>query len=163
VLLTGARFSEIANLKWEDVRLDNDEILIQAEGTKTGHGRRVDLAVSPVVKRLLSKLKLQSGVGKFVFGGKKPLPRSTAEAARKRLVRTFGAPKFSWQELRRTCGSYLTCAPAIYGAASAFLSAKRLGHGVLVAERNYVGAIRTIPAEAQRSKTRWRSERRFRA
>ena len=51
--------------------------------------------------------------------------------------------------LRRSCGSYLTCAPAIYGAASAFMSARRLGHGVAVAEKNYLGSVKDISPEAK--------------
>ena len=48
-------------------------------------------------------------------------------------------------EIGSTCGTYLTCAPAIYGAASAFMSAKRLGHSVTVAEKHYVGIVRVSP------------------
>ena len=39
----------------------------------------------------------------------------------------------------------LDCAPAIYGAASAFMSAKRLGHSVTVAEKHYVGIVKVSP------------------
>ncbi len=45
--------------------------------------------------------------------------------------------------------SFLTCAPAICGAASAFISAKCLGYSVVVAERNYVGAMTNISQEAE--------------
>ncbi len=68
-----------------------------------------------------------------------------AESTRKRLVRDFGAPAFTWLDLRHTCGTFLTCAPAIYGAASAFLSAKRLGHSVVVSEKHYAGAVTVAP------------------
>jgi hypothetical protein len=60
-----------------------------------------------------------------------------------------GAPEFTWQKLRRTCGCFLTCAPGIFGGASAFMSAKQLGHSVAVAERHYVGVVRGIPPEAR--------------
>lgn len=39
----------------------------------------------------------------------------------------------------------LTSAPAIYGAASAFMSAKRLGHSVTVAEKHHVGIVKVSP------------------
>jgi hypothetical protein len=39
----------------------------------------------------------------------------------------------------------LTSAPAIYGAASAFISGKRLGHSVTVAEKHYVGIVTISP------------------
>ena len=47
-----------------------------------------------------------------------------------------------------TCGTYLTNAPGIYGGASAFYSARQLGHGVEVAQKHYVGLIRGIPRDA---------------
>lgn len=42
----------------------------------------------------------------------------------------------------------LTNAPGIYGAASAFRSAKRAGHSVVIAERHYVDVLRDLPATA---------------
>jgi len=81
-----------------------------------------------------------------VFG----LSRGTAQAAAKRLTSEYGAPDaFTWQALRRTCGTYLTNAGGIFGAASAYRSAKQLGHSVQVAERHYVGLVRGIPASAR--------------
>ena len=73
-----------------------------------------------------------------------------AQAAVKRPRSEYGAPKrFSPQVLRSTCGSYLTNAPGIFGAASAYRSAKQLGLSVQVAERHYVGVIRGIPRDAR--------------
>jgi hypothetical protein len=51
--------------------------------------------------------------------------------------------------LRATCGTYLTNAPGIFGAASAYRSAKQLGHSVAVAQRHYLGLIRGIPRDAR--------------
>ena len=105
--------------------------------------------MTPGLKALLSALRFQSHGRGYVFGQSGPVLRSWAEAARKRLKRNYDCPPFSWQELRRTCGTYLTCASSIYGAASAFLSAKRLGHSVQVSERHYAGAITNLPATAK--------------
>ena len=69
--------------------------------------------------------------------------------ARRVLIRSSDAPPFTWRMLRRTSGTFLTCAPAIFGAASAFLSAKRLGHTVRIAEKHYAGALAGIPREAR--------------
>jgi antitoxin HigA-1 len=54
--------------------------------------------------------------------------------------RTPGA--FGWQALRRSCGTYLTNAPGICGAASVYRSAKQLGHSVQLAERHYLDVAR---------------------
>lgn len=68
----------------------------------------------------------------------------------KRLRASYGAPSsFEWQALRRTCGTFLTNAPGIFGAASAYRSARQLGHSVAVAERHYLGLERGIPREAR--------------
>jgi len=105
------------------------------------------LEVSPALRRLLSAQKLRTG-GKAgsVFG----LTRGTATAAQKRLEAEYGAPPGSgWQALRRTCGVFLTNAPGIFGAASAYRSAKQLGHSVQVAERHYLDVMRGIPPTAR--------------
>jgi hypothetical protein len=61
----------------------------------------------------------------------------------------FGAPaRFTWQLCRSTCSTFLTNAPGIYGAASAFHSARQLGHSVTVAEKHYADVIRGIPKDA---------------
>ena len=46
------------------------------------------------------------------------------------------------------CGTFLTNAPGIFGAASAYRSARQLGHSVAIAERHYLGLLRGIPREA---------------
>jgi hypothetical protein len=50
--------------------------------------------------------------------------------------------------LRSTCATYLTNAPGIFGAATVFMSARQLGHSVMVAEKHYLGVHRGIPKEA---------------
>jgi len=65
------------------------------------------------------------------------------------LAHRHGAPvELTWRLLRHTCATYLTCAPGIYGAASAYMSARQLGHSVGVAQRHYLGLVRGIPREA---------------
>jgi integrase len=144
-LFTGCRFTELANLRWEQVKLDAGEIRLDSSDTKTGHGRKVDLTPTPALAALLAAMKLRAKGCKFVFGCDEAMRRDIAESARKRLRNHFGAPRFSWHDLRRTCGTFLTCAPNIYGAASAFLAAKRLGHSVSVSERHYLGQVRVSP------------------
>ncbi len=145
VLLGGFRFSEAAGLKWSDVDLTDGEITLDKSATKTRRGRIVKLRETPALWALLERMAMARGSKAHVFG---PMRRDLAEACRRRLQKRFGAPSFTWHDLRRTAGTYLTCAPSIYGAASAFLSAKRLGHSVTVAERHYVGAV-DVSSEAR--------------
>jgi integrase len=136
-MLTGMRLGELVGLAWERVDLDAKQIHIGAE-SKTHRARTVDLVVSPALVRMLSARRPKHAVGS-VFG----LTYGEAKAAEKRLRGEFGAPAgCGWQALRRTCGTFLSNAPGIFGAASAYRSAKQLGHSVVVAEKHYVGVVR---------------------
>jgi integrase len=158
-LLSGMRFGELATLKWSAVDFDAREIRLSEDDTKTGHARAVDLDVTPALLALLARRQLAADGCRFVFGTKTtdergrvkhhPMSRDVAESARKRLTRDHKAPRYTWHLLRKTAGTFLTCAPSIYGAASAFLSAKRLGHSVAIAERHYTGAVKGIDPAAR--------------
>jgi len=152
-MLTGMRFGEAIALDWSQVdlaALDSNgeaigEIYITSE-SKTAKARTVGLEVSPALRKLLIAQRLMTGGTGSVFG----LTRETARAAGKRLKTEYGAPAaFGWQALRRTTGTFLTNAPGIFGGASAFMSAKQLGHSVKIAEDNYVGLFRGIPRQAR--------------
>lgn len=167
-LLTGCRVGEVLSLKWSSVDLttvDADgkpkgQIHIYSGDTKTKHARLVTLEVCPSVRELLSLLPKRGG---GVFGHS----RVTIEAARRRLtgsakaerkgkvkprkreLPTYDAPRdFSWQILRSTCATYQTNAPGLFGAASAWVSAKRLGHSVQVSEKHYAGLV-DVPRDAR--------------
>jgi hypothetical protein len=77
-----------------------------------------------------------------VFGA---LTGNAVTKACNRLISEFGAPPFTWQLLRSTASTYLTNAPGIFGAVTAFGSAKQLGHSVTVAEGHYAGLTRVRP------------------
>jgi len=171
VLLGGFRVGEALALRWDQVDLSTVDadgalmgmITLKGDGTKTGHGRVVSLEVSPTLRRMLAAMKLRAGESTHVFGGKAPLAKSAVEAARRRLVgevpqkprkqdakrvrkaevvADYGAPKgFSWQMARSTCATFQCNAPAIFGAAAAHKSAKRLGHSITVSERFYADEL----------------------
>lgn len=161
LLLTGCRLNEALSLEWRDVDLDalDDQgrkvgaLTITAAKSKTHASRSVGLEVSPGLRAILAALKLRSGGKGRVFS---ELTESSVKRALERLVRPepgpgarqraagFGAPPFGWHTLRRTCGTYLVCAPSIYGSAAVFLAAKQLGHSVAVAEKSYLGRVRGI-------------------
>jgi integrase len=153
VLLTGMRFSGCLSLDWREVdleALDNDGQTVgeirPRKGSRTKRTGVIGLEVSPALRKLLAAMHLKSGGKGAVFA----LTRGTAKASAKRLIKEFGAPAgFTWQALRRTCGTYLTNAPGIFGAASAYRSAKQLGHSVQVAEKHYVDVARGIPRDAR--------------
>lgn len=164
VLLTGMRVGEALRLTWTDV--DLDAMTIRVDAYKTNE-RRVNLRVCPVVVQLLGTLARgrKASPHDRVFAHTK----KSARTARLRLIADYDAPAFLYSTrhsradagddngrgasrsvptLRSTCGSYLTCAPGIFGAASAAMSALQLGHSVKVAQDHYVGALWSIPADA---------------
>jgi integrase len=140
-MLTGMRAGELVSLEWSQVDLEAREIHLSS-ATKTKRARTIDLEVSPALVELLERIRPTPARGS-VFG----LSSDGMKAAAKRLA-NYGAPKgWTWQALRRTCGTFLTCAPGIFGAASAYRSARQLGHSVAIAERHYVGVVK-VPKEA---------------
>jgi integrase len=156
LLLTGMRRGEALALPWSAVELDAldhtgaevGEIRLGAAITKTKQARTVGLEVSPALRKVLLAMKKRGGRG-AVFGGAEPYTDDVLKAARSRLLATFGAPRFDWQILRSTCATYLTNAPGIFGAATAFMSAKQLGHSVTIAEKHYLGVHRGISRDAR--------------
>lgn len=161
-LITGLRVSHLLGLDWSDIdfeALDDNgkavgEIIPQG-GSATKRTGLIGLEISPGLRRLLAAMKLQSGGRGKVFR----LTESEGKAALKRLTTkkdddgktlTYGAPPGStWQTFRKTCGCYLTNAPGIFGSASAYRSARQLGHSVQIAERYYVNVVRGIPKGAR--------------
>jgi integrase len=153
MLLSGLRLGEALRLEWTDI--DLVELTIHVEAGKTYRERTVDLTVSPALVRLLTSMRGRGRSGR-VF----TWTQATALDARLRLIEEFGAPAFLWSTrhsrpgsrsaptLRSTCGCYLTCAPAIFGSASIYMSAAQLGHSAQIAERHYVAALRKIPKDA---------------
>jgi len=148
-LLTGCRISELLNLRWDQIQLHERRLALDAADTKTGRGRFVDLGITPTLRWMFSAMK-RAAAGPFVFLGNTPYRKDLADSAKKRLIREFGVAKFTWHDLRRTCGTFLVCAPSVYGAASVFMVAKRLGHGVEVSERHYLGMLTTVSPKARR-------------
>lgn len=140
-LLTGMRFGEVADLDWSEVKLDAGEIKLGADRTKTNHGRVITFEHSPLLAKTLKARHSKKAEGR--------LWQSITEikAGAKRLSK-YGAPDdWTWQTLRRTCGTYLANAGGIFGGASAYRSAQMLGHSVAVAEKRYWSVV-TVDKDA---------------
>lgn len=152
-LMTGLRFGHLLDLQWSDVdleALDHDGKIVGEIVPKAGSATKrtgvIGLEVSPALRKMLAAMKLASGGKGRVF----TITPGEAITGLKRLRSEYGAPNGStWQAFRRTCGCYLTNAPAIFGAASAYRSAKQLGHSVAVAEKHYVDVVRGILHDAR--------------
>jgi integrase len=143
-LLLGTRLSELIGLQWDEVDLKAGEIRLPARRVKTGMARTITLQETPSAVELLGRLRVKTR-GDRVFPA---WGIDLAKATRRRLLSEFKAPLFGWQVLRRTTAAVLTNAASIYGASSAYRSARRAGHSVVVAERHYVDLLRELPAKA---------------
>jgi integrase len=153
LLLSGMRLGEAVALEWRQVDLEAlgesgtpvGEIRLTS-ATKTRRARTIDLSVSPALRELLEALRPERASGR-VFPA---LTYDSVGSTTKRLRTEYEAPEaFSPQVLRSTCASFLTNSPGIYGGASAYRSARQLGHSVSVAEKSYLGVVRGIPASAK--------------
>ncbi len=144
LLLTGMRYSEGAELVWNEVDLEAKVIRLPAGRVKTATARTVTLAECPAVLELLGALRLRGGGDGRVFR----IKRAVAEKLRLRTMGDYKAPQWDWRTLRRTCGSVIACA-GVLGPGSVFLAAKRAGHSVAVAEKHYLGALTDLPRDAK--------------
>lgn len=127
-LLTGMRAAEALHLSAREVQLDFERIQL-GRRTKTKKGRFIDLKISPAAVALLQDFE---GWG--------------LSSSQVRYLRAKLHPELTFQRLRVTCGTYLACAPGIYGGASAAMAAMRLGHSIQVAQDHYVGQVLVDPS-----------------
>lgn len=145
LLLTGMRLSEALTLTWPQVDLLSTQhgTIHLTSATKNKKARTVDLAVCPSLSRELLRSKTRSD---YVLGAhwhRSGVPKRMLA----RLRDDYDAPACTWKDLRSTCASYLVNAPGIWGAASAYRTARQLGHSVEVSERHYMGLV-NVPRKA---------------
>jgi integrase len=97
-VLTGARISELLNLRWQDIR--RDEMELHLPDTKSGFSRR---PISATVLGVLDGVQRMPGV-EFVFRAVKqptaPLPYNTVEKAFRRITRRAGVERCSLHTIR---------------------------------------------------------------
>jgi len=145
-LLTGLRREELLGLTWDRVELRGDGSADVDEAiAKGGRPRVVHFDKMPTAKMILASRKLQTGGRGRVW----PFTEDEVNQALRRLRTKYGAPKhFGLKALRRTCATYLTNAPGIYGGASVYASAEQLGHSIDTAKSNYLHRVRNIDPKA---------------
>lgn len=163
VVLTGVRIGEACELEWAWVDLDEAIISLPADATKTRQGREIDLSITPATVALLRALRALRPRDRWVFGtisgnrSRRVPPgtesRMTESAASnwpQRLCEADPtAPPWGWQQLRKTCASFLVSAPRIFRAAAHALEATQLGHSQAVAAGYYVETVRRIAGNAR--------------
>jgi integrase len=97
-ILTGARISELTQLRWEHIY--RDEMELRLPDTKTGFSRR---PISAETLAIFDKIERSVGCP-FVFRAiqspTKPLPYSTVEVAFRRITNAAGVPNCSLHTIR---------------------------------------------------------------
>lgn len=130
-ITTGARSSEILNLRWEDINLEEQRAILQ----ETKNGERRTLSIVEPALSALRKLKAKNRGGQYVFYAR----RETGEEHSADITKSWykalddsGIKDFRFHDLRHTCASYL----AMHGASLAEI-AEILGHKTLQMTKRY--------------------------
>lgn len=128
-LSTGMRQAEILNLKWSDVDLEKERVILQE--TKNGEIRQVALAghALQLIKELDKVRRLDT---QLLFPGKYPKKPIVIRSAWENAVSKAKIFNFRFHDLRHTCASYL----AMNGASLAEI-AEVLGHKTLAMVMRY--------------------------
>jgi integrase len=116
VLATTARRKELFNARREDVELEAGKVRLR--GTKTAGAERT-VTVAPFARELLA-FALGHGAGK---DGLVVAPWGNARRGLARACKRIGAPRVTWNDLRRTISTWL-----VEGGVSDTVIAKLLGH-----------------------------------
>lgn len=167
-LLSGMRIAELCLVTFKNhldlfsTDFDDKEVgqfSLRSHETKTKRPRNITFEVSPLLKKLVEALHRKYDGRGTVFR----LTRDEADSSMQRLRDDYGAPSnFTWQLLRKTCDTYLNCAPGIYGARAALfasaqldgsafaekLNSERQGHTKQVARDFYIKIVKGIPKNA---------------
>lgn len=104
-LLTGLRFNEILNLKWQDLDLGYGLIMLSGEKTKNGKEHHLPMPESLI--KLFMQIDKSPG-NDWVFPGRFHGTRRYHIDSEWRKIRVLaGIPKVRFHDLRRTVGSWL--------------------------------------------------------
>lgn len=129
-LLTGARRANVQEMRWQEISWDRATWTIPAEQAKSGE--TMDVALSPVVLRILENRKATS-TGEWVFPGRGRTGHLVEpKSAWKRILKRAGLQDLRLHDLRRTLGSW----QAATGASLPIIG-KTLGHKSLSATQIY--------------------------
>lgn len=114
---------------------------VAKRANKPGKARTIFLRKSSTLLEMAPKLIARGTSPLFDF------TYDEVDAARKILIRDYGAPDFTFRQLRKTSSTYLMCAPGIYGGGSAtyHLVCAELGHDPEVNQDFYTSELHIDP------------------
>jgi integrase len=97
-ILTGARISELTQLRWQDIR--RDEMELHLPDTKTGFSRRPVSAETLAIFDRVERTVGSPFVFRAVKSATRPLPYNTVEKAFRRIVEAAGVPNCTLHTVR---------------------------------------------------------------
>jgi integrase len=131
-LLTGMRFGEIVNLRWEDIDYIGKTITLE----KTKNGERRILPLTPVVEKVFALSRQTDIAAGLVFKPSSPTNRSGLVDIRNafmKVLKQAEIPDFRFHDLRHAAASYLAMNGATQGELMSIL-----GHKTPTMTRRYV-------------------------
>jgi integrase len=103
---TGLRQGELLRLRWSDIDLDGNKLVILQ--TKNATPRGVYVAPAAVTAlRTLKHAKVVSTATVFLASRGQPMKKSTLESRWDRIRDAAGLTDFRWHDLRHSCASFL--------------------------------------------------------
>lgn len=128
---TGMRASELFNLKWENV--DLDEMVLVVSNSQEWHTKSYRNRTIPMSKILRDVLNSLPRGSEYVFPARNGGPRTTVRKALNTIARKAGVDKFTLHDLRRTFSSHAAFnSPDLAGVQ------KLLGHASIVTTMGYI-------------------------
>jgi integrase len=103
-LTTGARRSEIMNLTWDKVDLENQVMLLSPGETKNNEARA--LPITEEICKLINDLPRKKST-KLLFPGKNPANPYDIRKSWAKAIKASGIENFRFHDLRHSCASYL--------------------------------------------------------
>lgn len=143
--LTGWREGEGRLLAWEDV--DDRDIYLPGERSKTGEPRRLAYRGSPALVALLEAQRKAHPFSRWVFPGRagKPLDRTALQKAWRRACVAVGIPKALIHDLRRSAARDLRRA-----GVAPYVAMAQLGHKDTRTHQDYSVVLPADQSEALR-------------
>lgn len=122
-ILTGMRFGEIVNLRWEDIDYGAKTITLE----KTKNGERRVLPITPAVERIFNLCRKTDIANGLVFKPSSPTNRSGLVDIRNvfvKILKQENILNFRFHDLRHAAASYLAMNGATQGELMAILGHK---------------------------------------
>ena len=106
-LHTGARRSEVLNLKWKDIDFANNQVWLTTRKRRGGMEERDPVPLTQELRQALLKLRAESGQYEYVFVNKEGNPYKDRSSWLPRACKKAGVKTFRFHAIRHLTASWL--------------------------------------------------------